>query len=187
MVGYVGVGSNLGRRRLWLREAVGGLERAGLAPLALSSVWETEPVGVRHSRWFLNMVLAVPLDRGPLAALEGLLEIERGAGRTREVPQGPRTLDLDLLLWGDARWLDDRLELPHPRMWQRRFVLEPLREIAPGLRNPASGRTVAEECRRLRGDAIVRAAGPLDLAGIIRPSTRTSRSAARHEVQIDRR
>lgn len=187
MVGYIGLGSNLGHRRAWLERGVRGLHAAGLRPVAASSVWETRPVGTAEPMWFLNMVVAVRTNRAPLEVLDVLVGIERRAGRIRGRPNAPRTLDMDLLLLGDVRWDDDRLSVPHPRMWRRSFVLEPLCQIAPFLVNPASGRTVREECERLRGSDVVIEAGRLRLADIIRPSTPRTRSASRHEVQIDRR
>ena len=90
-------------------------------------------------------------DREPECVLDSLLEIERREGRVRQLRNGPRTLDLDLLTLGDLEMRSDRLQLPHPRMWLRSFVLEPLAEVAPELRNPLNGRTVIEEAARLRG------------------------------------
>ena len=126
MVGYVAMGSNLGDRQAQLRHGVDALAAAGVEPLALSSVWETEPVGAPGTPWFLNMVLKCETDLAPLELLILLEEIERSAGRTSKATNAPRTLDLDLLLFGDERRSDARLKLPHPRMWERRFVLEPL-------------------------------------------------------------
>jgi 2-amino-4-hydroxy-6-hydroxymethyldihydropteridine diphosphokinase len=189
LIGYIGLGSNLGDRRVWLRTGIVGLRAAGLRVLAVSSVWESEPVGTTAPPWFLNMAVAVSTGLPPRDLLELLLEVERRAGRTRCAPNSPRTLDMDLLLLGGLRWMDERLELPHPRMWERPFVLEPLSQIAPDTRNPRSGRTVAEECERIRGRSVCREVGALRLADIIRASTptRSRRSASRHEVQIDRR
>jgi len=187
VIAYLGLGSNLGDRPAWLRGGVEGLRAAGCELTAASSVWESEPVDSPEPLWFLNMAVAVRTGLQPLELLDVLLDIERRSGRVRTAPNAPRTLDLDLLLLGDLRWRDERLELPHPRMWERRFVLEPLREIAPHLRNPASGRTVAEECERVRYRSVAFEIGRLRLAGIIRPSTGPWRSASRHEIQIDRR
>ena len=185
MTGYIGLGSNLGDRRAWLRTGILGLRAAGLCPISASSIWETEPVATIAPGWFLNMVVEVETGRPPLEVLEILLAIERRAGRVREGRNAPRRLDLDLLLLGRLRWADARLTLPHPRMWQRSFVLEPLRQLAPEVCNPTSGRTVTDECRRAAGGAVVREVGRISLAGILRPST--PRSASEHEVQIDRR
>ncbi len=158
---YIGLGTNLGDRRAHLRAGIDGLREAGLFPRAVSSVWETEPLGTDHPGWFLNMALAATNDRSPRELLELLLEVELRNGRRRSEPNGPRTLDLDLLLVGNLRIDEPGLRLPHPRMWRRRFVLEPLAEIAPDLINPESGRSVAEERRRLRDIASVRRLGEL--------------------------
>lgn len=187
MIAYIGLGSNLGDRPAWLRAGIDGLSAAGCVLKAVSSVWESEPVDCPEPAWFLNMAVAARTRLAPLELLDVLLDIERLSGRVRTVPNAPRSLDLDLLLLGDLRWRDERLELPHPRMWERRFVLEPLREIAPHLRNPSSGRTVAEECERVRHRSAAFEIGRLRLAGIIRPSTGPWRSASRDEIQIDRR
>jgi 2-amino-4-hydroxy-6-hydroxymethyldihydropteridine diphosphokinase len=184
LTGYIGLGSNLGDRGAWLLQGIQGLRAAGIRIAAASSLWETEPVDTEHGGWFLNMVVEIRTGRAPLELLEILLGVERRAGRERNGRNGPRNLDLDLLLQGDRSWNDARLVLPHPRMWERSFVLEPLCELAPELRNPESGRTVAEECRRIAGRAVVREVGRLPLAGILQAST--PRSSSRDEVQIDR-
>ena len=157
VIGTIGLGSNLGDRREHLRSGLLGLEQADLELLAISSVWETEPVDVPGGGRFLNMAVRFRTEADPHRVLDLLLEIERREGRVRQVRNGPRTLDLDLLTLGDLELQSSRLRLPHPRMWNRSFVLEPLAEIAPELRNPASGLTVAEEAERLRGgESVVR-------------------------------
>jgi 2-amino-4-hydroxy-6-hydroxymethyldihydropteridine diphosphokinase len=161
MIGYLGLGSNLGDRWAHLRHGVGALAGAGIEPLALSSVWETEPVGCNDSLWFLNMAVKFESPHEPLELLDALQRIERSAGRVRREVNAPRTLDMDLLVLGDVALSDPRLCLPHPRMWQRNFVLEPLFEIEPGLRNPATGRTVADERARPRSAGAVIKVGPL--------------------------
>jgi 2-amino-4-hydroxy-6-hydroxymethyldihydropteridine diphosphokinase len=158
---YIALGSNLGDRRAHLQAGLEGLRRHGLAPLAISSVWETEPVDTEHPRWFWNMAVRSESRRPPLGLLEALLEIERENGRRRRERNGPRTLDLDLLLVGDLVVDEPRLRLPHPRMWERVFVLEPLAEIAPRLLNPATGRSVAEERDSLVDPARARRLGDL--------------------------
>lgn len=162
MHAFVGLGSNLGPRRAHLRDALVGLAGSDLTPDAVSSVWETEPIGTNHGGWFLNMAIRVPSELHPFAILERLQELERAAGRRRGEPNGPRTLDLDLLLVGDLIIDDPRLRLPHPEMWRRRFVLEPLAEIAPKLKNPHSGITVEEARLRLGAHGRVRRIGTLD-------------------------
>jgi 2-amino-4-hydroxy-6-hydroxymethyldihydropteridine diphosphokinase len=161
MVGYVALGSNLGDRRQNMGNALHAMSERGLTPIAVSSVWETEPVDSPSFRWFWNMTVEVRTNRTPLGVLDSLLGIECQAGRDRRVRNGPRQIDLDLLLLGDLIIDHDRLCLPHPRMWQRRFVLEPLAEIAPRLVNPSSGRTVIEELDALSVAEQVRCLGAL--------------------------
>jgi 2-amino-4-hydroxy-6-hydroxymethyldihydropteridine diphosphokinase len=157
VIGTIGLGSNLGDRQEHLRRGLLGLEQGGLELLAVSSVWETEPVDAPCGGQFLNMAVRFRAEHEPRRVLELLMEIERREGRERLVRNGPRTLDLDLLTLGDLELLRRGLQLPHPRMWSRSFVLEPLAEVAPELRNPATGRTVAEEAERLRGgESVVR-------------------------------
>ena len=111
------------------------------------------PVATREYRLLSECDhVALVIDNRP-DRLGELMEIERSAGRVRTARNGPRTLDLDLLTLGELELSTDRLQLPHPRMWQRRFVLAPLAEVAPELRNPATGRTAAEEATRLNGAA----------------------------------
>jgi len=143
---YVGLGSNLGDRAGHLLLGLRGMSAAGLRVRRLSSVYETEPVGVVEAQpAFLNMVaeLCAPLPP-PNELLALLLEVEREGGRLRARPLAARTLDLDLLLYGDERLETERLTLPHPRLHLRRFVLAPLAELSPGARHPALGRTFAE-------------------------------------------
>jgi 2-amino-4-hydroxy-6-hydroxymethyldihydropteridine diphosphokinase len=146
---YIALGSNLdselGTRAQTLAaatERVGGLGRIA----ARSSDYETEPVGYHEQPPFLNAVLALETDLTPLDLLRALLAIEREFGRDRShgVVNGPRTLDLDLLLMGDAILAGDELTLPHPALTGRRFVLTPLAEIAPHLRHPQRGQTVED-------------------------------------------
>jgi 2-amino-4-hydroxy-6-hydroxymethyldihydropteridine diphosphokinase len=161
MVGYIALGSSLGDREAWLRFGLLGLEAAGVRVTATSSVWETEPVDAPQAGPFLNMTAEISDDRPPFDLLELLLAIESRAGRERRRVNDPRTLDLDLLILGQLRVADPRLSLPHPRMWQRRFVLEPLAEIAPDLLDTTTGRTVAEQRYRLCDGPAVRRVGPL--------------------------
>jgi len=165
--GWVGLGSNLGHRAAQLGRGLAGIERAGHRIVATSSVWETEPVGVPRQPWFLNMVVEIATSRSPFGLLDELLEIERGAGRVRGSSSAPRTLDLDLLAMTGLSFDHPRLQVPHPRMWGRRFVLEPLREICPGFRNPSTGRTVAEELELLSDRSAVRRIGRLAPGGAL--------------------
>ena len=143
---YVGMGSNLGDRAGYLLLAVRGMLDAGLDVIRLSSIYETAPVEKEDQPTFLNMVAEL---RGstlpkPDKLLARLLRIEYALGRTREVPLGPRTIDLDLLLAKDDVVDTDFLKLPHPRLPARRFVLVPLNELVPHLVHPTLGKSIRE-------------------------------------------
>jgi 2-amino-4-hydroxy-6-hydroxymethyldihydropteridine diphosphokinase len=143
---YVGLGSNLGDRAGYLLLAVRGMLDAGLDVIRLSSIYETEAVEYEDQPAFLNMVaelrgLTLP---APEQTLARLLRIEYALGRTRDVPLGPRTIDLDLLIFKDLRFDTEFLKLPHPRIAARRFVLVPLIELAPNLVHPVIGKSVRE-------------------------------------------
>ncbi|HEY2963485.1 MAG TPA: 2-amino-4-hydroxy-6-hydroxymethyldihydropteridine diphosphokinase [Pyrinomonadaceae bacterium] len=143
---YVGMGSNLGDRAGHLLLAVRGMFDAGLDVIRLSSVYETEPVENESQPPFLNMVAEL---RGstlpaPEQLLARLLRIEYALGRTREVPLGPRTIDLDLLIFKDEQLNTEFLTLPHPRLHLRRFVLVPLNELVPRLIHPTLGKSIGE-------------------------------------------
>jgi 2-amino-4-hydroxy-6-hydroxymethyldihydropteridine diphosphokinase len=138
---YVGLGANLGDRSAMLRTAVEKLRREpGIAVIAVSTVRETEPVGLLGQPRFLNAAVAVDTELSARELLDRLLGIERRLGRTREGPRfGPRTIDLDLLLYGAERLQEPDLEVPHPRLHERLFALEPLFELDPGLKVPGRG------------------------------------------------
>jgi 2-amino-4-hydroxy-6-hydroxymethyldihydropteridine diphosphokinase len=143
---YVGMGSNLGDRAGYLLLAVRGMLDAGLDVIRLSSIYETAPVGNEDQPPFLNMVaeLRGPTLPSPDQLLARLLRIEYALGRRRDVPMGPRTIDLDLLIVKDERVNTEFLTLPHPRLHSRRFVLVPLHELAPNLVHPVLGRLIRE-------------------------------------------
>jgi 2-amino-4-hydroxy-6-hydroxymethyldihydropteridine diphosphokinase len=162
MTGYIALGSNLGDRRAHLRTGLDGLKQAGLQLTRISSVWETEPVGLPDPRFFWNMVVEIETSQTPHEVLDLALSIERAAGRDRSGPNESRTLDLDLLMLGDLSVSDGRLKLPHPRMWERSFVLAPLAEIVPRLRNPSSGLPVNDELARIAHPTRVCCIGTLD-------------------------
>jgi|UniRef100_A0A7C1G1Z8 2-amino-4-hydroxy-6-hydroxymethyldihydropteridine diphosphokinase len=132
---YIGLGSNLGDRWATLRTAVGQLRTLGQVT-AVSSLYETEPVGYRDQPWFLNAVVILETALEPQELLHRLLEIERAAGRRRLFPNAPRTLDLDLLLYDAVVMASEELVVPHPRLHERAFVLVPLVELAPDLIHP---------------------------------------------------
>jgi len=141
---YVGLGANLGDRERTLREAVDALgAEEGIEVAAVSTLRETDPVGVGEQPRFLNGVAALETSLGARELLDRLLAVEQRFGRVRVPGElGPRTLDLDLLLYGDETIDEPGLAVPHPRMHERRFVLEPLAELAPGL--VVSGRGTVE-------------------------------------------
>jgi 2-amino-4-hydroxy-6-hydroxymethyldihydropteridine diphosphokinase len=138
---YVGLGANLGDRAAMLRAALEQLAaEPGIELVAVSAFRETDPVGVADQPRFLNAAAAVETDLGPRVLLDRLLGIERRLGRTRAGPRfGPRTIDLDLLLYGDEQVDEPGLELPHPRLHERLFALEPLAELDPELVVPGRG------------------------------------------------
>src|SRR5262245_19814466 len=143
---YVGMGSNLGDRAGYLLLAVRGMLDAGLDVIRLSSIYETAPVEYENQPPFLNMVAEL---RGstlpsPDQTLARMLRAEYGLGRTRDIPMGPRTIDLDLLIYKDQRADTEFLTLPHPRISSRRFVLVPLNELVPGLVHPVLGKSIAD-------------------------------------------
>jgi len=138
---YVGLGSNLGDREATLRQAVAALrEVPGVRIVAVSAFRETDPVGFLDQPCFLNGAAAIETELSPQELLAALLEVERGLGRIRGGERyGPRTVDLDLLVYGDVTLAEPGLEIPHPRLHERRFALEPLAELAPGLEIPGKG------------------------------------------------
>jgi 2-amino-4-hydroxy-6-hydroxymethyldihydropteridine diphosphokinase len=143
---YVGLGSNLGDRAGYLLLAIRGMLDAGLDVIRLSSIYETEPVEYEQQPAFLNMVAEL---RGstlpsPEQTLARLLRIEYSLGRTRDVRMGPRTIDLDLLIFKDQQIETEFLTVPHPRLAARRFVLVPLNELVPSLIHPVLGEPISE-------------------------------------------
>jgi 2-amino-4-hydroxy-6-hydroxymethyldihydropteridine diphosphokinase len=129
---YIGLGSNLGQREAYLSQSVRLLCRIpGVEVVRCSNIYETEPVGFTEQPAFLNMVAAVQTTCSPQCLLAQMLEIEKRLGRTRDVRWGPRTIDLDLLLYGDVRLQTEELTIPHPRMFERLFVLIPLLDVLP--------------------------------------------------------
>ncbi len=149
MIAYLSAGSNLGDRKANLKNAFCSLKEAGATPAQMSSYYETEPVGIREQPWFLNAALQVNTGLSPFELLEACQAIEESHGRVRVFKNAPRTLDLDILLYDDLVIDDAQLVIPHPRLAERRFVLEPLAEIAPDVLHPLlmkSIRSLLESC-----------------------------------------
>lgn len=143
-VAYLSLGSNVGDRKATLDAALRRLEGSNkVRVVKRSSIYETEPIGYVDQPWFYNLAAEVETDLDPDGLLVLTKQVEQDLNRTREIRWGPRTIDIDILLYDEVVVNGDRLTLPHPEMTQRRFVLEPLHEIAPGLRLP-DGRRIAD-------------------------------------------
>src|SRR6266404_2679813 len=140
---YLSLGSNVGDREAQLRDAVARLGAAGRV-VALSSVYETEPVELTGQPWFLNCAVALETEKSPKELMTAILDIEQEMGRRRVLRKGPRSIDIDILLFGGTIMDSTELTIPHPAMHQRRFVLEPLEEIAPELQHPVLKKTIRE-------------------------------------------
>ncbi|WP_229776715.1 2-amino-4-hydroxy-6-hydroxymethyldihydropteridine diphosphokinase [Alicyclobacillus cellulosilyticus] len=158
MTAYIGLGSNLGDRLHHLAFAVRSLRALAAGDLVCSAVYETKPVGWIDQPDFLNMVVRLETDRSPRSLLSALMAIEHQAGRVRTVRFGPRTLDLDILLYADTYVCFADLQIPHPRMWERAFVVVPLAELHPdGLAR--GGWRISELARVLAAKGEVRRVG----------------------------
>ena len=142
-IAYLSLGSNMGDRAVNLRAAIRQLDKAGPL-LAVSALYETQPVDVPDQPWFLNCVAAVETGKTPRELLKLALSIEAAMGRLRLREKGPRKIDIDVLLFGNCVVDEPGLKIPHPAMHQRRFVLEPLVEIAPDALHPVLKKTARE-------------------------------------------
>ncbi|HYA96397.1 MAG TPA: 2-amino-4-hydroxy-6-hydroxymethyldihydropteridine diphosphokinase [Terriglobales bacterium] len=140
---YLSLGSNLGDRRANLETAIGRLGELGEVK-AVSSFYETEPVELAAQPWFFNCAIALETEMMPRRLMGRVLAIERAMGRSRLQPKGPRTIDIDILLFGNSVVDTRELVIPHPALHERRFVLEPLSEIAGSVRHPVFKRTIRE-------------------------------------------
>lgn len=140
---YLSLGSNLGDRAANLRTALHDLGELG-AVAAVSSFYETEPVELAAQPWFLNCAAKLDTEKMPRQLIAGILAIEQRMGRQRRQKNGPRIIDIDILLFGTSLIDAPSLTVPHPKLHERRFVLEPLVEIAPDVRHPVFKRTMRE-------------------------------------------
>ena len=152
---YLSLGSNVGDRRANLRAAIERLGRFGRV-VALSSLYETEPVEFTAQAWFLNCAAVLETEKPPRQLLKALLDVERRMGRRRIEKKGPRNIDIDILLFADSIVETKGLTIPHPALHRRRFVLEPLAEIAPDARHPVFKKTVRELHEELPPGQVVR-------------------------------
>ena len=152
---YLSLGSNIGDREHYLREAIARLASAGTV-VAVSSLYETEPVEFTNQAWFLNCAVAITTTMVPEQLIAAVLGIEQEMGRRRTLQKGPRLIDIDVVMFGDRVVRAPGLTVPHPAMHQRRFVLEPLAEIAPEARHPGLKRSVLELLQALPAGQLVR-------------------------------
>lgn len=152
---YLSLGSNLGDREANLRAAIQNLEELGHVT-ATSSFYETEPVDVKDQPWFLNCAVKLETELMPKQLLKAVLALEERMGRRRMQLKGPRTIDLDIVLFGNSVIESKELVVPHPRMHERRFVLEPMTEIAVDVRHPGLKKTMRELRDGLADRATVR-------------------------------
>lgn len=143
-IAYIGIGSNLGNREGNCLDAIRVLSDRGMTVRKQSSMYETEPWGVADQARFINMAIEIETDKTPDELLHSLKEIERGAGRTEAIRWGPRVIDLDILFYDDLVINNAGLQIPHPYMQERDFVLKPLAEIAPDKIHPVLKKTVRE-------------------------------------------
>lgn len=159
---FLGLGSNLGNKRENLRRALDALKKkVGMKVVKTSSIYSTQPVGDVAQPWFCNQVVEVETDLSPRDLLVLAKKVETELGRRRALRNGPRTIDIDILLAGDRTIAAPRLVVPHPRMAERKFVLIPLKEIAPEAVHPVLGVDIAVLLNRTADRSVVRKMGPL--------------------------
>ena len=153
---YLSLGSNMGDRAKNLRAAIAALGKTGVQVVRTSSLYETEPVDYLDQAWFLNMAIEAETELGALELLRALRQIETQMGSKKVIAKGPRLIDMDILLYADQVIDTPELQVPHPRMHLRRFVLEPLAEIAPNARHPVSGLSATAMLARTPDNSAVR-------------------------------
>ena len=152
---YLGLGSNIGNKRAHIELAIARIAES-MAVQRLSSLYETAPVGFLDQDWFLNCVVEVETERTAREAADLLRGLELEMGRRRETPGGPRTIDIDILFFGTEIIDEQGLQVPHPRLHQRLFVLAPMTELRADFVHPVLGVTVAEAARKLEGTQEIR-------------------------------
>ena len=157
---YLSLGSNVGDRETNLHAAIAALTLAGVRVDRVSSIYETEPVDYQDQPWFLNCVLEAETDMQPHALLQALRAIESQLGSKKEFAKGPRKIDLDILLYGSETIDTPELQIPHPRMLLRRFVLAPLAELVPTLKHPTWNATAAQLLALSSDKSVVRPFSP---------------------------
>jgi 2-amino-4-hydroxy-6-hydroxymethyldihydropteridine diphosphokinase len=157
---YLSLGSNVGDRAKNLRAAIDELPHAGVAVKGMSSFYETEPVDLREQPWFLNCAAEVETHFDAIMLLRALREIETKMGSMKLVAKGPRLIDMDILLYGSETIDTQELQVPHPRMHLRRFVLVPLAEIAPGLVHPILKKSAKQLLAQTPDRSVVRRVSP---------------------------
>ena len=153
---YLGLGSNIGDRESMIQTALNALNSVELRLQRVSSLYETEPIGFREQGWFLNCAAEFETELFPKQLLLRMQKVELDMGRVRSVKNGPRNIDIDILLFGSAVVKTGELEIPHPRYRERRFTLAPLAELNPSLRDPVTGQTMAEMLAALTGQEVRR-------------------------------
>jgi len=152
---YIGLGSNLGDRLANIRKAIELMEEEGIEIIDESSIYETEPVGYKEQGWFLNSVVKGRTELSSRRLWERLEKIEKSMGREREIKWGPRIIDLDILFYGNEILNGKQLQIPHPELYKRKFVLVPLAEVAPKLVHPVLKKTISELLRDLKDNSQV--------------------------------
>lgn len=158
---YLSLGSNLDDRAKNLRDAIAALANARVHVVRVSSAYETEPVDYLEQPWFLNCAVEAETEMVPLVLLHALRGSETQMGNKKLIAKGPRLIDIDILLYGNEVIDTPELQVPHPRMHLRRFVLEPLAEIAPNVQHPVSHLSISELLARTPDKSAVRVAAGL--------------------------